>query len=54
MGKYDRSAEPIKNKEMADIADGLIVFWYGKTKGTKNMIETATKMGPEVRVVNYY
>ena len=28
-------------------------FWDGKSKGTKNMIETARKQGLEVDVVNY-
>ena len=49
-GKY---AGPIRNKLMAMEAEALIAFWDGKSKGTKNMIETALKQGLEVDVVNY-
>ena len=34
-------------------ADALIVFWDGKSRGTKNMIDTATKRGLKVAVVRY-
>lgn len=37
--KYGRSAGPIRNKQMADYADGLFTFWDGDSRGTKNMIE---------------
>lgn len=39
--KYGRSAGAIRNKQMADYADALIAVWDGKSKGTKNMINTA-------------
>jgi hypothetical protein len=29
----------LRNKEMAEYADTLIVFWDGKSKGTKHMID---------------
>lgn len=35
---------------MADYADALIAFWDGKSRGTKNMIELATKQGLKVRI----
>lgn len=34
-------------------ADALIAFWDGKNRGTKNMIDTATKQGLKVVVVRY-
>ena len=34
-------------------ADALIAFWDGKSRGTKNMIDTATKRGLQVAVVRY-
>ena len=34
-------------------ADALIAFWDGKSRGTKNMIDTATKQGLKVAVVRY-
>lgn len=51
--QYGKSAGPRRNREMAEIADGLIAFWDGKSRGTKNMIETATQMGLLVRVITY-
>ena len=51
--KYGRAAGPRRNAEMAEMADALIAFWDGKSRGTKNMIETAEKKGLLVRVVNY-
>lgn len=50
---HGRSAGPIRNKEMADYADGLIAFWDGQSRGTKNMIDTAKKLGLEVKVFHY-
>ena len=43
-GKYGNRAGPVRNKEMADYADSLIVFWDGKSRGTKNMITTMEKL----------
>jgi len=51
--RYGRAAGHKRNAEMADNADALISFWDGKSRGTKNMIETATKKGLLVRVVKY-
>jgi hypothetical protein len=42
---HGRAAGPIRNRKMAENADALIAIWDGKSKGTKNMIETATKKG---------
>ena len=50
---HDRAAGPIRNAQMADVADALIAFWDGKSRGTKNMIDTATKRGLQVAVVRY-
>ena len=43
--KHGRAAGPIRNKKMAQHADALIAIWDGESRGTKNMIETARKMG---------
>lgn len=37
--KYGKKAGYIRNIEMALYADEAIVFWDGKSKGSKNMIE---------------
>ena len=47
-GKHGRSAGPIRNLEMAAAADALIAVWDGKSRGTRNMIETAVKVGLKV------
>ena len=48
--KYGRSAGPIRNGEMAKVADALIALWDGQSRGTKNMIETAEKKGLKVHI----
>ena len=47
------AAGPIRNARMADNADALIAFWDGRSRGTKNMIETAKVKGLAVRVIKY-
>ncbi|WP_027358050.1 DUF2493 domain-containing protein [Desulforegula conservatrix] len=48
--RYGRAAGPKRNLEMAKSANALIALWDGKSKGTKNMIETARKEGLKVYV----
>lgn len=43
--RHGRAAGPIRNAMMAENADALIAIWDGKSRGTKNMIETARKRG---------
>jgi hypothetical protein len=50
--KFGRSAGPIRNTAMAEYADALIALWDNKSKGTKNMIDTARRLGLSVSV--YY
>lgn len=40
-----------RNAEMADYADRAVVFWDGKSKGSKNMIEQMKKRNKPVEVV---
>lgn len=49
-GFYGRSAGPRRNRQMAEYADALIAIWDGESRGTKNMIEEATKRGLRVFV----
>lgn len=44
--KHKKAAGPIRNAEMADYADAVILFPGGK--GTKNMYETAKKYGLKI------
>jgi hypothetical protein len=43
--RHGRAAGPLRNKKMAENADALIALWDGKSRGTRNMIETAEKHG---------
>lgn len=49
--KHGRAAGPIRNAEMARYAEALLALWDGQSRGTKNMIENAQKMGLKVHVV---
>lgn len=51
--KHGKKAGIIRNKEMADYAEALIAFWDGKSRGTKNMIETAKKNNLKVRIKRF-
>lgn len=50
---HGRAAGPIRNARMASAANALIAFWDGKSRGTKNMIETAKNHNLKVVVVRY-
>ena len=50
---HGRAAGPIRNAQMASVAHALIAFCDGKSRETKNMIDTATKRGLQVAVVRY-
>lgn len=51
--KYGKQAGFIRNAEMAEYGTHLLAFWDGKSKGTKHMIDTATKKGLSVQIVRY-
>jgi len=38
---HGRGAGFIRNEEMAEYADGLVLFWDGKSKGSANMLKHA-------------
>lgn len=48
--QYKRAAGPIRNRQMAEYGEALIAIWDGESRGTKNMIEEATKRGLRVYV----
>lgn len=52
-GRYDKGAGVKRNALMADNADALLAYWDGKSRGTKNMINEATKRGLLVRIKRY-
>jgi hypothetical protein len=49
--KYGKKAGPMRNKLMAEYGEALIAIYDGG-KGTKNMIENATKQGLQIYI--YY
>lgn len=51
--KHGKTAGPIRNAEMAAVADALIAFWDGKSRGTADMINKARAKGLRVVVVSY-
>lgn len=50
---YGKSAGYIRNSEMAKYADACVAFWDGNSRGTKHMIDLATKEGIGLKVVKY-
>lgn len=52
--KHGKAAGPIRNKQMLDEGkpDLVIAFLAKDSRGTKNMIDQATKAGIPVKVVN--
>lgn len=40
---HGKAAGPIRNRAMAEYADGAIILWDGKSEGTRNMINEMIK-----------
>jgi hypothetical protein len=51
--QYNAKAGLDRNLLMAQNADAAIIFWDGKSTGSKNMIDIAKRLGLLVRVVKY-
>lgn len=48
---YRRRAPLIRNEEMVNTADKVLVFWDGKSRGTKYTIDYANSIGKSIEVV---
>lgn len=48
--KFGRGAGHMRNAEMADYADGLILFWDGVSKGSGNMLDNARSRNLKIHV----
>lgn len=48
--RWGKSAGYKRNQQMADYAEALVAFWDGKSKGTKHMIDIATKQNLTVEI----
>lgn len=51
--RHGKAAGPIRNRQMAEYADRAVVFWDGKSRGSKNMIEEMQRLGKPVEVVRF-
>lgn len=49
--RLGRAAGPIRNAEMAKHCDALVAVWDGRSSGTRDMIEAATRLGRRVHVL---
>ena len=50
--KYGKGAGPIRNQEMADWADALILIFDGQSKGSLSMLSIAREAGLKIHVLN--
>ena len=42
-----------RNREMARVADALVAFWDGESKGTAQLIQVMKEAGKPIRIVYY-
>ncbi|MEO0638432.1 MAG: DUF2493 domain-containing protein [Bacteroidota bacterium] len=49
--KWGKMAGPIRNQQMAEYADGAIVFWDGKSRGTRSLIQALKKEEKWIKLV---
>ena len=52
--RHGKCAGFIRNHAMGDVADGLLAFWDGQSKGTNDMIQYMQSKSKLVNIVNYY
>jgi len=51
--KFGKKAGHIRNGQMARYSDMLILFWDGKSRGSKDMLEQATEERLLTHVIRY-
>lgn len=49
--KYGKSAGARRNQQIVDMADKVVAFWDGKSKGTKITIDMARKAGKPLEII---
>ena len=49
--KYGRAAPILRDEEMVDMADGVLVIWDGTSRGSKHTADYARKQGKPLTVV---
>ena len=50
---YGSFAKYKRNREMARVADALVAFWDGKSKGTAQLIQVMKEARKPIRIVYY-
>jgi len=45
---HGRAAGPIRNKQMAEYGDALLLIWDGESRGSANMKSNMKKLGKPV------
>ena len=48
---YGRAAPIVRNKEIVDYADKILVFWNGSSRGTLSVIKYAKKIGKPCEII---
>lgn len=51
--KHGKKAGYLRNREMAEYADAVVVFWDGISPGSKHMIDITQELKKPLRVVLY-
>ena len=49
--RYGKAAPIVRNKEIVDYSDKIIVFWDGKSRGALSVIRYAKKVGKACEVI---
>ena len=49
--KYGRAAPVVRNRLISEYADIALVFWNGRSKGTKNVINLFHDLGKEIIII---
>ena len=49
--RYGRAAPIVRNKQIVDYADKIIVFWNGNSKGTLSVIKYVQKIGKPFEII---
>ncbi len=49
--RYGRGAPIVRNQEIVEYADKVLVFWDGRSKGTLSVMRYAAKIGKPCEVV---
>lgn len=52
--RLGKRAGMLRNLQMLEVADAVIAFWDGQSRGTANMVNETKKRGLPLRVVRYH